>query len=42
MSWMILFYPKEDNMKVLVDISIRSMSGMGGQEGVYLEDVEGS
>ena len=42
MSYMILFDPKEDTLKVCVGIFIRSASGMGGQEEWYLEDVEGS
>ena len=28
-----IFYPKEDTLKFCVDIFIRSISGMGGQEG---------
>ena len=41
-SWMMFFYPNEHTQKFCVDISIRSPSGRGGQEGGYLEDVEGS
>ena len=39
MSWMMLFYPKEDTLKVCVNFFIRSLSGMGGQEGGDLEDI---
>ena len=42
MSWMMFSYPKEDTLKFSVDIIIRSVSGIGGQEGGYLEEVEGS
>ena len=36
------FTPRKLTWKFHVDISIRSASGRGGQEGMYLEDVEGS
>ena len=42
MSQMFIFWPQEDTLKIQVDIFIRSVSGRGGQEGGYLEDVEGS
>ena len=43
MSWMMFFYPKFFYpWKFCVDISIISVSGRGGQEGWYLEDIEGS
>ena len=37
-----LFSPRKIPRKFYVDISIGSVSGRGGQEGGYLEDVEGS
>ena len=36
------FTPRKIAWKFCVDISIRSVSRMGGQEGGYLEDVDGS
>ena len=36
------FTPRKVPWKFCVDISIGSVSGRGGQEGVYLEDVEGT
>ena len=36
------FILREMPRKLRVDIFVRSVSGMGGQEGGYLEDVEGS
>ena len=41
-SWIIFFTPRKIPWKFRVDISIRSVSRMGGQEGGYLEDVNGS
>ena len=40
-SWMMFFTLRKIPWKLAVDISIRSVSGMGVQEGAYLEDVEG-
>ena len=37
-----LFIPRKIPWKFRVDISIRSVSGRGGQEGGDLEDIEGS
>ena len=37
-----VFYPKEDTLKISIDISIGSVSGRGGQERGYLEGVQGS
>ena len=39
---MMFFYPMKDTPKFCVDILIRSVSGRGGQEGQYLEDIKGS
>jgi hypothetical protein len=41
MSWNMFSYPKEDTLKVVL-ISLLEVSEMGGQEGEYLEDDEGS
>ena len=40
--WLIYVDPKKETLKICVDIFIRSVSGIGGQEGMYLEDTEGS
>ena len=37
-----IFYRNEGTLKFCVDISITIVSGRGGQEGWYLEDIEGS
>ena len=37
-----VFYHEEDTLTVCVDIFMGSVLGMEGQEGVYLEDVEGT
>ena len=47
-DWVILdfmdyfFYPREDTLKVCVDIFIRSVSGMQVQDWGYSEDIYGS
>ena len=36
-----VFYHEEDTLTVCVDIFMGSVLGMGGQEGVYFEDLDG-
>ena len=42
MSLMMFFYPKEDTLKISCQYLYWKYVRKGGQEGGYLEDIEGS